>query len=319
MEIATIFSITQHSWLTWTRLCGYKLYLDAKISIPLPISLPPQDKIVATSKPPAAQSSSRRIGTNYDTLIEDTVRQQLRPSSNSRCRLLVARRKWWRIAKKSLKKRCWQMETKAKETRLGWQQSSTPGKNARIHSAELLVDELMELFTAEEKIDIAEAEEKSIAANVEEKVTGDEAKQDSGDDQPQEKEEVSEVKEYRVVSKTLKGIIKESFDYQLLFQRMEGLQDSCHKTMKMHQQNTAFITFAGKWSGSGNRDSNGANNIAMIGFSSLISEDSLPLPAFRRTQSSKYALSALFLSHQTHGEDRIPTKGGDIFGVPRDR
>ncbi|CEP16880.1 hypothetical protein [Parasitella parasitica] len=36
-----------------------------------------------------------------------------------------------------------------------------------------------------------------------------------------------------------------------------------------------------------NRDRNEATKIAMIGFSSLVSEDGLPLPAFRRTQSNK--------------------------------
>ncbi|CEP15260.1 hypothetical protein [Parasitella parasitica] len=62
-----------------------------------------------------------------------------------------------------------------------------------------------------------------------------------------------------------------------------------------------------------NRNRNGATNIAMIGFSSLVSEKGLPLPAFRRIQSNKYALSALFLSHQAHGEDRIPTKGALVL------
>ncbi|CEP12396.1 hypothetical protein [Parasitella parasitica] len=98
-------------------------------------------------------------------------------------------------------------------------------KHKNPFSIALLVDEFVELITA------AEAEEKSITADVDEKVTGDEAEQDSGDDQPQEEEEVDKVKEYRVVSKTLKGFIKESFDYQLLLQRMESLQDSCHKAI----------------------------------------------------------------------------------------
>ncbi|CEP10144.1 hypothetical protein [Parasitella parasitica] len=98
-------------------------------------------------------------------------------------------------------------------------------------SIALLVDEFMKLITAEEQNDAAGAEEKSITADVEDKATGDEAEQDSEDDQPQEEEKMDEVKEYRVVSKTLKGIIKESFDYQLLLQRMEGLQDSCHKAI----------------------------------------------------------------------------------------
>ncbi|CEP12397.1 hypothetical protein [Parasitella parasitica] len=39
-----------------------------------------------------------------------------------------------------------------------------------------------------------------------------------------------------------------------------------------------------------NRDKNGASSIAMIGSPSLVSENGLPLPAFRRTQSNKKVL-----------------------------
>ncbi|CEP17094.1 hypothetical protein [Parasitella parasitica] len=206
----------KHYWFTRTYLQKtrwYKLYLDAKIPIPLPISLPPQDAIVATGKPPAAQLSSRRIGPDYDALIEDTVRQQSTATAKftqSLSTISYPHRRSATLLETMIyaRKKC---------------------KNP--FSIALLVDELI---TAEEKNDAAETKEKSIADDVEEKVTGDEAEQDSGDGQPQE-EEVGKVKEYRVVSKTLKGIIKESFDYQLLLQRMEGLQYSCHKAIRGFQ------------------------------------------------------------------------------------
>ncbi|GAN07944.1 hypothetical protein MAM1_0183d07449 [Mucor ambiguus] len=66
-----------------------------------------------------------------------------------------------------------------------------------------------------------------------------------------------------------------------------------------------------------NRDQNGALNIALIGFSSLASTDGSPLPPFPRSHKlNKYSLSPLFLSHQNHGEEGIPTQSSDPLRVP---
>lgn len=54
-----------------------------------------------------------------------------------------------------------------------------------------------------------------------------------------------------------------------------------------------------------NRDQNGAKNIALIGFSRMVSEDGLCLPPFRRkNKSNKYNLSQIYSVHQT-GNTRI--------------
>ncbi|KAL9545672.1 hypothetical protein MBANPS3_007045 [Mucor bainieri] len=66
-----------------------------------------------------------------------------------------------------------------------------------------------------------------------------------------------------------------------------------------------------------NRDENGARNIALIGFSQLVSRDGLTLPPFRSSYNpNKYALSPNFSSYQS-GDDLKPSQRGDQFRVPR--
>ncbi|CEP18326.1 hypothetical protein [Parasitella parasitica] len=212
------------SYLQKTR--WYKLYLDARISIPLPISLPPQNTIVATGKPPAAQSSSRRIGTDYDALIEDTVRQQVFSIFRSR-RIMYKKSKGTATAKfkqslsivsypQKVVSQCQEITEKKMLADGDKGKRSATWLASKLYAWKkrknpfiivLLVDEFMEFITAEEQNDAAGAAEKSITADVEEKVTGNEAEEHSGDDQPQEEEEADE----------------------LLLQRKENLQDACHK------------------------------------------------------------------------------------------
>ncbi|KAL9537086.1 hypothetical protein MBANPS3_012094 [Mucor bainieri] len=65
-----------------------------------------------------------------------------------------------------------------------------------------------------------------------------------------------------------------------------------------------------------NRDQNGARNIALIGFSRMVSQDGLPLPPFQSThKSNKYTLSTNFMSYQC-GDDVQPSQRGDEFQGP---
>ncbi|GAN01094.1 hypothetical protein MAM1_0004d00525 [Mucor ambiguus] len=61
-----------------------------------------------------------------------------------------------------------------------------------------------------------------------------------------------------------------------------------------------------------NCDLNGAKNIALIGFSCLLAQDGLPLPAFRRIlNSNDYSLSQSLLAHQSYDDVGISTQTGD--------
>lgn len=55
--------------------------------------------------------------------------------------------------------------------------------------------------------------------------------EDGGTDKTQAVGQAIQAKGYRIVAKSWKGVIKAEFDYHLLLQRMEGLQDSCHKAI----------------------------------------------------------------------------------------
>ncbi|KAL9544324.1 hypothetical protein MBANPS3_007681 [Mucor bainieri] len=66
-----------------------------------------------------------------------------------------------------------------------------------------------------------------------------------------------------------------------------------------------------------NRDENGARNIALIGFSTMVSRDGCTLPPFRPSYNpDKYTLSPKFRAYQI-GDATNPSQGGDQFRVPR--